>query len=587
MGGETRRHHRSPTSSARGSTPFMFNDPGDNIGPKSCDLWKPVIAAVNGMACGGAFYMLGEVEFIIAAEHATFFDPHVTYGMTAAFEPIHMAGHHAVPRDHAALAAGQLRAHVGAAGVPDRHGVRGRARRRARATAPRELAAIIASQPTLAIEGTVRAHLGDARDAGSARRCGSATRTSRWARTRSRSPRARRSSRPASASSGSCGDGGHEDESRSSVRRCPTAGGSTRRRRSSCTTRPRRAPSPTPASPRTTSTASARAAWACSRRSRSPSTSGCGRRGSTAPASAASTWEFMVEHAAAAIQAGHAEVVVLVYGSTTRADLKARRRTRQPRVRRAAARSSSTCRSATRSSRSTRWRRAGTCTSSARRSSSSPRSRCRRATTRRSTPRPTTATRSRSTTCRASRMIADPLTKLHCCIRSDGGGAVVLTTEERARDLPSSRSGCSARARRRQPHDDERVGGLHRVPRGPLAASSRSSGPASRRTTSTSARSTTRSRSMVLLSLEALGFCEQGRGRPVRRGRQAARRRRAADQHRRRRPLALPPRHARHVPAGRGGAAAPRRGGRPPGRGRASSRASTAPAAGSRSAEHR
>src|SRR2546430_5343727 len=33
-----------------------------------------------------------------------------------------------------------------------------------------------------------------------------------------------------------------------------------------------------------------------------------------------------------------------------------------------------------------------------------------------------------------SPMIADPLTKLHCCIRSDGGGAVVLTTEERARD---------------------------------------------------------------------------------------------------------------------------------------------------------
>jgi enoyl-CoA hydratase/carnithine racemase len=72
------------------STPFMFDDPGANIGPKSCDLWKPVIAAVNGMACGGAFYMLGEVEFIIAAERATFFDPHVTYGMTAAFEPMHL-----------------------------------------------------------------------------------------------------------------------------------------------------------------------------------------------------------------------------------------------------------------------------------------------------------------------------------------------------------------------------------------------------------------------------------------------------------------------------------------------------------------
>jgi acetyl-CoA acetyltransferase len=31
-------------------------------------------------------------------------------------------------------------------------------------------------------------------------------------------------------------------------------------------------------------------------------------------------------------------------------------------------------------------------------------------------------------------MIADPLTKLHCCIRSDGGGAVVLVGEDRARD---------------------------------------------------------------------------------------------------------------------------------------------------------
>jgi enoyl-CoA hydratase/carnithine racemase len=34
--------------------------------------------------------MLGEVEFIIAAEDATFFDPHVTYGMTAVFEPLLM-----------------------------------------------------------------------------------------------------------------------------------------------------------------------------------------------------------------------------------------------------------------------------------------------------------------------------------------------------------------------------------------------------------------------------------------------------------------------------------------------------------------
>jgi len=75
---------------ASGSTPWHFDDPGENIGPKTNDLWKPVIAAVNGMACGGAFYMLGEVDFIIAAEHATFFDPHVSFGMTACFESMHM-----------------------------------------------------------------------------------------------------------------------------------------------------------------------------------------------------------------------------------------------------------------------------------------------------------------------------------------------------------------------------------------------------------------------------------------------------------------------------------------------------------------
>lgn len=77
-------------ATGRVSTPFMFNDPGANINPKQNDLWKPVVAAVNGMACGGALYMLGEADIIIAAEHATFFDPHVTYGMVAGFESTHL-----------------------------------------------------------------------------------------------------------------------------------------------------------------------------------------------------------------------------------------------------------------------------------------------------------------------------------------------------------------------------------------------------------------------------------------------------------------------------------------------------------------
>jgi len=72
------------------STNVMYDDPGDDLGPKSCDLWKPVICAVNGMACGGAFYMLAESDVIVAADHATFFDPHVTYGMAAIYEPMKM-----------------------------------------------------------------------------------------------------------------------------------------------------------------------------------------------------------------------------------------------------------------------------------------------------------------------------------------------------------------------------------------------------------------------------------------------------------------------------------------------------------------
>ena len=67
--------------------PFTYVDPGASLGPRSNECWKPVVAAVNGIACGGAFYLLGEADILIAAEHATFFDPHVTYGMPAVFEP--------------------------------------------------------------------------------------------------------------------------------------------------------------------------------------------------------------------------------------------------------------------------------------------------------------------------------------------------------------------------------------------------------------------------------------------------------------------------------------------------------------------
>jgi enoyl-CoA hydratase/carnithine racemase len=54
------------------------------------NCWKPVITAVHGMAAGGAFYWLNESDIVICSDDATFFDPHVTYGMTSALEPIGM-----------------------------------------------------------------------------------------------------------------------------------------------------------------------------------------------------------------------------------------------------------------------------------------------------------------------------------------------------------------------------------------------------------------------------------------------------------------------------------------------------------------
>ncbi|MGH2686720.1 MAG: enoyl-CoA hydratase/isomerase family protein [Actinomycetota bacterium] len=73
--------------------PFTYDDPGRQIGPKSQECWKPVVAAVNGIACGGAFYLLGEADVLLAADHATFFDPHVTYAQPAVFEPTLMLAH--------------------------------------------------------------------------------------------------------------------------------------------------------------------------------------------------------------------------------------------------------------------------------------------------------------------------------------------------------------------------------------------------------------------------------------------------------------------------------------------------------------
>ena len=147
----------APDGAAFGAVggPFHFDDPGEWLGPKSNDLWKPVIAAVRGIACGGAFYLLGEVDVIIAADDATFFDPHVTYGMAAVFESVHMlqrmplgevlrmqlAGAHERVGAQRAYEIGLVSEVVAAGDL---------------AEGAERLARIIASQPPLAVQATVR-----------------------------------------------------------------------------------------------------------------------------------------------------------------------------------------------------------------------------------------------------------------------------------------------------------------------------------------------------------------------------------------------------------------------------------------------
>ncbi len=54
-------------------------------------IWKPVIAAVNGVCAGGGLHFVADADIRIAADTATFLDPHVSIGQVVAFEGIALA----------------------------------------------------------------------------------------------------------------------------------------------------------------------------------------------------------------------------------------------------------------------------------------------------------------------------------------------------------------------------------------------------------------------------------------------------------------------------------------------------------------
>ena len=54
-------------------------------------VWKPVIAAVNGVCAGGGLHFVADADIVIASSDAQFLDPHVSLGQVTAYEAIGLA----------------------------------------------------------------------------------------------------------------------------------------------------------------------------------------------------------------------------------------------------------------------------------------------------------------------------------------------------------------------------------------------------------------------------------------------------------------------------------------------------------------
>jgi acetyl-CoA acetyltransferase len=222
------------------------------------------------------------------------------------------------------------------------------------------------------------------------------------------------------------------------------------------------------------------------------------------------SWEVMASHAADAITAGHADVVLLTYGSTARADLKKGLRganinwgARGP----------------------LQWEAPYGHTLISKYAMAARRHMHQYGTTIEQLAEVAVSARFNAADnpdayyrepisiddVLAGPMIADPFTKLHCCIRSDGGAAVVLVNADRARDL-RSRPVWVLGAAETTSHmltsqwDDMTVGPA--AVSGPLAFARAGVRPADVDVAEVYDAFTY----MLLLTLEDLGFCPKGEG---------------------------------------------------------------------------
>jgi len=58
---------------------------------RQCDVWKPIITAVNGQAIGGGLMFVGDSDIAIASENAKFSNTGVSLGILAPVGPVVMA----------------------------------------------------------------------------------------------------------------------------------------------------------------------------------------------------------------------------------------------------------------------------------------------------------------------------------------------------------------------------------------------------------------------------------------------------------------------------------------------------------------
>ena len=56
------------------------------------DVWKPVIAAINGLCVGAGFHFVVDADIVVASRVAAFMDSHVSVGQVSALEPIGLIG---------------------------------------------------------------------------------------------------------------------------------------------------------------------------------------------------------------------------------------------------------------------------------------------------------------------------------------------------------------------------------------------------------------------------------------------------------------------------------------------------------------